>query len=282
MMNRSAYESHMNASNIEGSGKASSYLRALDLLGQMILQKPQGFADCNDIWNVTSTDRLEELRLKVVEEQKKGKGSVWNLHDTPKSYLTNGYCSAALRSYQHFLVKHLYEQHLLEEFHQHSGSDSDLAEKLDQKVNIPEYLQLDYRNLEGTDVVQSVTVRRNQNVFRKIILEIYDQSCCITGLNIPTVNRASHIIPWSEDKTNRMNPSNGLCLSATYDAAFDRNLISLDDDYRIILSKEIKEHFDSQSVTEYFLKKEGQPILLPKQYEPDRSLLAHHREKGDF
>ncbi|WP_161787422.1 HNH endonuclease [Endozoicomonas numazuensis] len=272
----------MNDSNIDGSGKASSYVRALDLLGQMILEKPQGFADCTDIWNVSSTDRLEALRLKVLEEQKKGKVSVWNLHGIPKSYLTSGYCSAALRSYQRFLVEHFHEQHLLNEFHQHSGSSSDLAERLDQEVHIPEYLQLDYRNLEGTDVVQSVTVRRNQNVFRKIILEIYDQSCCITGLNIPTVNRASHIVPWSEDKANRMNPSNGLCLSATYDAAFDKNLISLDDDYRIILSKDIKEHFNSQSVTEYFLRKEGQPILLPKQYEPNRSLLARHRERGNF
>ena len=86
VMNRIAYENHMNASNIEGSGKASSYVRALDLLGQMILEQPQGFADCNNIWSVSSTDRLEELRLKVLEEQKKGKTSAWNLHGIPKSY----------------------------------------------------------------------------------------------------------------------------------------------------------------------------------------------------
>ena len=74
-------------------------------------------------------------------------------------------------------------------------------------------------------------VRSNQHVFRKMILNIYNQSCCITGLNIPEVNRASHIIPWSEDQTIRLDPRNGLCLSATYDAAFDKYLISLDDDY---------------------------------------------------
>lgn len=105
------------------------------------------------------------------------------------------------------------------------------------------------------------------------------QACCITGLNIPQVNRASHIVAWADDASRRLDPSNGLYLSATYDAAFDKNLISLDDDYRIILAKDIKDHYTSDSVNEYFIKKEGQQISLPSRYSPNQKYLAQHRSK---
>lgn len=284
-MVKHAYIAFMQKANIEGSGKASSYIKALDLLCQMILQHPEGFSDCRDIWNISSIERLEALRLKVLEEQKKQKASgysVWNMEGIPKSNLKNGYCSAALKSYQRFLVEYFHEQKLIKDFHQHDGNAEELASKLDREVSIPDYVQKNCPSLQGKEAIRSVTVRSNQNVFRNIILEIYQQSCCITGLNISAINRASHIVPWAEDEANRMNPANGLCLSATYDAAFDRHLISLDDEYRIILSRDIKEHFPNQSVNEYFLKKEGQTIQLPQRYEPGKILLERHRAKGDF
>ena len=284
-MTRDAYKNFMYAANIESSGKASSYLKALDLLGQVLLCHPEGFSDCINIWNVTSIERLQLLRLKALEEQRKQKrtgDSIWKIEGMSQSYLKNGYYSAALKSYQFFLVEYLHEQHQLKDFRQHTGSAVELASKLDREINIPECVQENYSELVGRESVRSVTVRSNQNVFRSIILDIYQQRCCITGLNIPAVNRASHILPWAEDKGNRMNPSNGLCLSATYDAAFDRSLISLDDDYRIIVSKDIKEHFSNQSVTEFFFKREGQRIQLPRRYEPSKKLLEKHRMKGHF
>lgn len=281
-MTKDAYKAFMLETNIEGSGKASSYIRALDLLSQMLAQHPEGFADCINIWNTPSIDRLEALRQRVLVEQKKGNDSVWNIDGLPRSYLSNGYCSAALNSYQRFLVEYLYEQKLLNTFHQHTGDAKALAGKLDQELSIPDFVQQNHPDLVGKEAVRSVTVRTNQNVFRSMILENYQQRCCITGLDIPTLNRASHIVPWAKDAGNRLNPANGLCLSATYDAAFDRNLISLDDDYRVILSRDIKEHFSSLSVVEYFLKKEGQKIQLPHKYEPDRDLLEQHRSQGNF
>ncbi len=38
---------------------------------------------------------------------------------------------------------------------------------------------------------------------------------------------ASHIVPWAEDRRNRLNPHNGLCLSAPHDRAFDQGLITI-------------------------------------------------------
>lgn len=281
-MIKDAYRAFMLDTNIEGSGKASSYFRALNLLSQMLTQRPEEFADCIDIWNSPSIDRLEVLRQRVLVEQKKGDDSVWSIAGLPRSYLSNGYCSAALKSYQRFLVEYLYEQKLLKTFHQHTGDASTLAGKLDQELSIPDFMQQNHRDLVGKDAVRTVKVRTNQNVFRSMILENYQQRCCITGLDIPALNKASHIVPWARDAGNRLNPANGLCLSATYDVAFDRNLISLDDDYRVILSRDIKEYFSSLSVTEYFLKKEGLKIRLPYQYKPDKALLEQHRAQGQF
>ncbi|MCP5079375.1 MAG: hypothetical protein GY951_15130, partial [Psychromonas sp.] len=210
--------------------------------------------------------------------------SEWSLEGVPPSYLQKGYCSAALKSYQEFLIEYDYEQELLTVFNEHKGDESAVVEKLDRQITYPKFLLEGLDKKQGKEVVRNVRVRVNQAVFRKMMLKIYNESCCITGLNIPEVNRASHIIPWSDDDGTsiRLDPRNGLCLSATYDAAFDKNLVSLDDDYRIIVSKNITDHYKSEIVREYFLSKQGQKITLPSSYLPQQEYLAVHRDRGRF
>ena len=58
--------------------------------------------------------------------------------------------------------------------------------------------------------------RVNQNVFRQIVLANYNKKCAITGIDIPDLLVASHIIPWSKNEEERLNPENGICLSALY------------------------------------------------------------------
>lgn len=279
---KSEFSQFIQASNVTGSGKAVSYIRALDLLSEMLERKPFTFADCKNIWKIDSADRVHELYLFVLDEAKKKDASAWNIPDIPKSYLQNGYCSAALKSYQSFLIENSYEQRLINIFETYDGSEDDLPNKLDVVFEPPAFLTEGLDKAQGKDVIRSVKVRSNQHVFRKMILKIYNQSCCITGLNIPEVNRASHIIPWAEDKTIRLDPRNGLCLSATYDAAFDKHLISLDDDYRMILSKGISDFYTNESVKAYFKDKEGMKISLPSKYIPNKENLATHRNAGDF
>ncbi len=277
-----AFSGYIHAENIEGSKKAASYIRALDLLSQMIESNSFGFEDCKNIWEVKSVERLHELYLFVLNEAKKGEVSPWNIEGIPTSYLQKGYCSAALRSYQEFLVTHVYEQAILKIFDQFKGDESTIAQTLDKEFEYPRFLLEGLDKKMGKDVVRSVKTRSNQNVFREIILKLYNQSCCVTGLNIPAVNRASHIIPWADNPEVRLDPRNGLCLSATYDAAFDKNLISLDDDFRIIISKEIKNYYTKESVREYFLRKEGDKIVLPSAFFPHRDYLQVHRDSGRF
>ena len=89
---------------------------------------------------------------------------------------------------------------------------------------------------------------------------------------------ASHIVPWSSDKANRLNPSNGLCLSAIHDKAFDRGLIAISDDYEVILSVELKRNNDA-FVAQVFLPLEGRKIELPEKFTPNVAFLARHREE---
>ena len=86
-MSREEFETYINVRNKEGSGKATSYLRALDLLSEMLHAHPLGFEDCRDIWKVKSEERIESLYKLAREQTNKGYiGSVWNLPDIPVSY----------------------------------------------------------------------------------------------------------------------------------------------------------------------------------------------------
>jgi putative restriction endonuclease len=125
-----------------------------------------------------------------------------------------------------------------------------------------------------------VKVRINQSFFRATVLAAYDNKCCVTGLAIPELLIASHILPWSEDEKNRMNPTNGLCLNALHDRAFDRGYMTITPDYRIEIAKRVRVGSKKNDPTEAMLLRfHGKKILLPKKFLPDVSFLTHHNEK---
>ena len=80
---------------------------------------------------------------------------------------------------------------------------------------------------EGKERERVVRSRVNQHFFRATVLAAYGNKCCITGMPIPELLTASHIVPWSVDHQNRLNPRNGLCLNAIHDRAFDRGLLTI-------------------------------------------------------
>lgn len=73
-MNKQKFEDYIHAGNVPGSGKASSYVRALDLLSDMLKAHPMGFADCQKIWNVTSAERIESLVSNL--QRRRGMGGL--------------------------------------------------------------------------------------------------------------------------------------------------------------------------------------------------------------
>jgi putative restriction endonuclease len=255
--------------------------KALDLLARMLGAVPKRFGDCVDIWNVRSVSRLQELYEVVNAEKHLGAKSCWNLAGIPTSYLQNGYCTAALREFQNFLLENAHFEKLMSTYKQHTGSAEDLSHALNKEISYSTAF-LKGLDQEGRDALRNRATRINQSVFRAMILHIYGNTCCITGLDIPDVNRASHILGWAVSKSTRMDPRNGLCLSATYDAAFDRHLISVDEDFRLLISRDVKHHFRSEVVRSHFHNRHGQKINMPKHFSPLQSYLQTHRTKGRF
>ena len=135
-------------------------------------------------------------------------------------------------------------------------------------------------DMDGTDKVASLKYRVNQSFFRKMILASYKNSCCITDLNIPELLVAAHISQWSSNRHNRLNPQNGLCLNLIHDKAYEIGLITISEDYRVIVSKKISEHYSSQIIEKLFLKYDNKEISLPTRALPDPVLLRkHHNER---
>lgn len=120
------------------------------------------------------------------------------------------------------------------------------------------------------------TQRIKQHFFRRAVLSSYRGRCCMSGLSDTRLLIASHIVPWSADKANRLNPSNGLCLSAIHDRAFDKGLISLTEDWRVLLSNELRQREDA-FVKAVFLPLENQPIEMPEKFKPNDQFMSHHR-----
>lgn len=279
---RSAFHEHLRATNIGGSGKAASYMRALELLEQMLKAAPLGFGDCQDLWSVGSTARLMKLRWQVLEEQKRGPQSPWMPKGIPVSYLRDGYCSAALTQLIEFLAQATFSEKVLGILDSAAEDDAALAKALNISPSIPAGFVDDAASKDGKERLQTIKARIGQRTFRDLILVIYSNRCCLTGIDLPEVNRASHIIGWAERAETRMDPRNGICLSATYDAAFDRKLITFDDDYRLVLSKTIRERVPTESLKRHFLDRAGQRIEMPARLHPLKEYLEHHRKGGEF
>ncbi len=129
---------------------------------------------------------------------------------------------------------------------------------------------------EGTTREALVRQRVNQGFFRKMVLESYHSRCCITGLAVPSLLNASHIVPWAARPEARTDPRNGLCLNALHDRAFDRGLITLDEASRVVVSSEVMAlpRADAEAIQEVA----GKPIVAPHRFLPDPEYVAYHRE----
>lgn len=152
-------------------------------------------------------------------------------------------------------------------------SEAMLAKAKGKKVEISEDITMPMGVTKGT----LVKIRVNQSFFRRMILSTYENRCCITGINLPQLLVASHIVPWATDQKNQINPRNGLCLNSLHDKAFDTGLITLDESYSVVLSSKLRvKKAKSMAV---FLKYDGKTITLPKRFIPDQTFLSYHRER---
>ncbi|MEO6830698.1 MAG: HNH endonuclease [Chitinophagaceae bacterium] len=144
------------------------------------------------------------------------------------------------------------------------------------KKDVEDILGLEIEIPEGKEKLRLIKTRVNQDFFRDSILGIYDSKCCITGLRLPKLLVASHIIPWAVDIKNRLNPENGLCLNSIHDKAFDTGYITITTEYKVKLSKAISEFLKEDSIRMFFAEIDGRNITLPERYFPNKDLLEYH------
>lgn len=155
-------------------------------------------------------------------------------------------------------------------------SEQLLAERMGRDIETTIEVS-DIASIRGREREAVVRTRVNQSYFRRMILARYQSTCCITGLTIPELLVASHIIPWATATTERMNPRNGLCLNALHDRAFDRGLLTVTDDLRVRVASAIKTS-TSPATLDLLRRFDGSELRLPAQFTPDREFLDFHRQ----
>ena len=129
-----------------------------------------------------------------------------------------------------------------------------------------------------TEVQRQIKVRRVQIFFRKAILGSYESRCALTDLAVPELLVASHIIGWGQNESRRADPTNGICLNALHDKAFDRYLLTFDEDYRVVVSSVLKSREAPEFQSYNFGRLEGKQLRLPHRFLPDSDALSEHRE----
>jgi predicted restriction endonuclease len=134
---------------------------------------------------------------------------------------------------------------------------------------------------EGRTREATIQMRLRQSFFRRSVLSSYRGRCCMSGITDERLLTASHIVPWSLDTTNRLNPRNGLCLSALHDRAFDRFLITVLTDGTIRVSRSIQSPTSSRIMQTALLDLDGKRIEWPERFLPDPLLLSWHNREFD-
>ncbi len=133
-------------------------------------------------------------------------------------------------------------------------------------------------DITGETKIQQIKSRVNQNVFRQIVLANYENQCALTGIDIPELLVASHIIPWSQNEQERINPENGICLSSLYDKAFDQGLISFDNNLKVIFSERLQSNVGKAYYDNYFRLIKGKSLAETKKYTVNLIFLEWHRD----
>ena len=130
-----------------------------------------------------------------------------------------------------------------------------------------------------TETSRLVKVRKVQNFFRTSVLISYFFKCAMCDLAVSELLNASHIIPWKDDEKRRADPTNGISLCTLHDRAFDRGLVSIDDDLKIIISSSLQIKTENNVHQYAFLCIQGKKLSTPNRFAPDRKALEYHRKR---
>lgn len=126
------------------------------------------------------------------------------------------------------------------------------------------------------DALANVKIRIGQSEFRSLVLSNFKSKCCISGISEASLLVASHIIPWSHDKSKRSDPANGLCLFIEFDKYFDKGFISIADDLSVIVSSRCSSL--SGPLRERLVALQGRTMASPGVTPINPAFLQYHRQ----
>lgn len=126
-------------------------------------------------------------------------------------------------------------------------------------------------------VERLVSRPQRDRVFAEQIRRAYDSTCAMTGLRLVRGREAeieaAHIRPVADDGPD--SPRNGIALSRTLHWMFDRGLVSLTNDYRILVAQSrVPPQARALLRGDFSAYVSADPTL-----QPHRQFLAYHRER---
>lgn len=153
-------------------------------------------------------------------------------------------------------------------------SIDDVVEQLKTKNSqMRDVLAIVRKYPENTEREALISCRIGQGEFRETVLGLWDYKCALTGSTTVSAIRASHIKPWKKSTAaERLDPFNGIPLLATFDALFDRGLITFDRAGGLLISSKLASA-ERQLLGLNDLRGIGK---IPKASQP---YLAYHREQ---
>lgn len=113
--------------------------------------------------------------------------------------------------------------------------DTDIINKINN-ISVNEYIKIDNHLYDNVNKVL-ITPRKGQYIYRRRLLEKFDNKCALCDIDIEELLIASHAKPWSkcDNVHERLTSNNGLLLCANHDALFDKGLITFDLENNVIL-----------------------------------------------
>jgi putative restriction endonuclease len=158
----------------------------------------------------------------------------------------------------------------------------DKVDKLLEKYNLFERLDTKKGQLvfAEPDIEYSkrylTKVRIGQGAFRVQLTDAYNRKCSVSGEKTLPVLEAAHIKPYSESGPNLI--SNGILLRSDMHKLFDAGYMTITKDYRVEVSRKIKEEFENGK--EYYKFQGSELLILPSNLSnrPDPNYIEWHNK----
>lgn len=103
-------------------------------------------------------------------------------------------------------------------------------------------------------------------------LKRYNKACLLTDVDLPALLDVAHVVPRAERPSEVHNPENVMVLNKLHHEAFDRDLFTIDTDYRLRVDPALSTN--SKLVNDSLVAADGEEVEFPESASLDRDLLA--------